>query len=192
MSDTRALILHHLLPLVPFNGWTEYSLREAARHARLDPTAIKHAFPRGINDCVEYFFIEADEALAKECPQEILAQKRMPERIESLILARLAHWLPHRETVRRTVTRQSLPWNAISGLKPLYHSIDRMWRLAGDSSTDFSFYTKRITLAGLYTSTLLYWLNDQSSEQMDTHEFLKHRLKNIADFGHWKKKLFNS
>ena len=37
-----------------------------------------------------------------------------------------------------------------------------MWRIAGDTSTDFNHYTKRMTLGAVYGSTLLVWLDDQS------------------------------
>ena len=56
----------------------------------------------------------------------------------------------------------SLPFNAGLALKLLYKTVDAMWYAAGDTSTDFNFYTKRATLAGVYSSTLLYWLNDRS------------------------------
>jgi len=188
MQDLRSRLLEHALPLVPFTGWTDHTLRDAAERAGLDDFSVKRAFPGGAAAMLDYFFTQADETLARSLPEAELAAKRMPERIEALILARLAYWLPHREAVRRAVAMRTLPWKLAHASTSLYKSVDLMWRIAGDKSTDFSFYTKRMTLAALYSSTLLFWLNDESEAQADTHAFLLNRLQNIADFGKWKKK----
>ena len=100
--------------------------------------------------------------------------------------------MPHREAVRRAVATKILPWNAGPTGSALYRTVDLLWRLAGDHATDFSFYTKRVTLAGIYGSTLLYWLSDESDHQADTKAFLKRRLQNVADFGRWKKECKNT
>ncbi len=156
MSDQRPLILQHLLPLVPFDGWSEQALSQAAERAAIDPAEAKRLFPGGAGDCMDYFFACENEQLAAEYPENILKELRVPERIETLVLARLKHFAPHKEAVRRAIASRTLPWNAPATFQALYHTVDTMWRLAGDNSIDFSFYTKRATLAGLYSSTLLY------------------------------------
>jgi ubiquinone biosynthesis protein COQ9 len=57
-----------------------------------------------------------------------------------------------------------------------------MWYAAGDKSTDFNFYTKRATLAGVYSATLLYWLNDRSAGSEATWAFLDRRIDNVMAF----------
>ena len=64
-----------------------------------------------------------------------------------------------------------------------------MWRIVGDKSTDFSFYTRRISLAAVYTSTLLFWLNDNSNNNIETEFFLDRRLKDISKISSLKKPL---
>ncbi len=187
MDNTRVIILEQILPLVPFDGWSAYALREAAKRAGVDEAALAQAFPRGIADCVEYFFTAADAALETAFAEGALAAKRVPERIEALVLARFDHWRGCREAARRAVAVQSLPWNAARGVAAVYRTVDAMWRLAGDASTDFSYYTKRATLAGVYSATMLCWLNDTSENDDATRQFLKRRLENVAAFGKWKK-----
>ena len=72
-----------------------------------------------------------------------------------------------------------MPLNAALGLKLLYRTVDAMWYAAGDTSTDFNFYTKRATLAGVYSSTLLYWLNDRSPGSEATWSFLDRRIDDV-------------
>ncbi len=76
----------------------------------------------------------------------------------------------------------ALPFHAPLGVKLLYRTIDAMWYAAGDTSTDFNFYTKRVTLAAVYSSTLLYWLNDRSPGSEATWAFLDRRIDNVMAF----------
>jgi ubiquinone biosynthesis protein COQ9 len=57
-----------------------------------------------------------------------------------------------------------------------------MWRAAGDRSSDFSYYTKRATLAGVYGATFAYWLSDSSEGHQATWTFLGHRIDNVMQF----------
>ena len=71
-------------------------------------------------------------------------------------------------------------------MRLLYKTVDAMWYAAGDTSTDFNFYTKRATLAGVYSSTLLYWLNDRSEGNEATWSFLDRRIEDVMRFEKWK------
>jgi ubiquinone biosynthesis protein COQ9 len=81
--------------------------------------------------------------------------------------------------VRRALALLSLPFNAPLALKLLYNTVDALWYAAGDTSTDFNFYTKRATLAGVYSSTLLYWLNDRTPGSEATWAFLDRRIEDV-------------
>ena len=59
--------------------------------------------------------------------------------------------------------------------------------MSGDKATDFSFYTKRVSLAAVYTSTLLFWLNDSSIDEENTEYFLDRRLNDISKISKFKK-----
>ena len=65
----------------------------------------------------------------------------------------------------------------------LYETIDAIWYAAGDNATDFSFYTKRLTLAAIYGATVLYWLDDRSEGFADTRAFIDRRLAGAARIG---------
>jgi ubiquinone biosynthesis protein COQ9 len=64
-----------------------------------------------------------------------------------------------------------------------------MWYAAGDTATDFSFYTKRATLAAIYTAAVLYWLEDRSEGFSDTRAFVDRRLAGVARFGRLRRDL---
>ena len=115
--------------------------------------------------------------------------RRIPEKIKKLILIRLDLCLPYREAIRSSLSLMALPKNSKQSLKILYTTCNYMWRLAGDKSTDFSFYTKRLSLSSIYASTLLFWLNDTSFKQEETEYFLDRRLKDVSMISKLKKPL---
>ena len=100
---------------------------------------------------------------------------------------RLSYCLPYREAIRSSLLITALPKNSKKSLNILYKTCNSIWRLAGDQSTDFSFYTKRLSLGAVYASTLLFWLNDNSLDQEETDNFLKRRLSDISMIGKIKK-----
>ena len=85
----------------------------------------------------------------------------------------------HREALRHVLSFLALPQNAPLGLKCLYRTVDAMWRAAGDTATDYNFYTKRMLLSGVYGSTLLYWLDDESADYEDSWAFLDRRIADV-------------
>ena len=93
---------------------------------------------------------------------------------------------PAREAVRRALSVLAMPQNAPLGARAGWHTADLMWRMAGDTSTDFNHYTKRMTLGAVYGSTLLTWLDDQSEGWSETAAFLDRRIDNVMQFEKWK------
>ena len=95
----------------------------------------------------------------------------------------------YKEAVRSSISLSAIPVNTKISLKILYRTCNSIWRIAGDKSTDFSFYTRRISLAAVYTSTLLFWLNDKSNNNIETEFFLDRRLKDISKISSLKRPL---
>jgi ubiquinone biosynthesis protein COQ9 len=58
-----------------------------------------------------------------------------------------------------------------------------MWRAAGDASTDFNFYTKRMLLAGVLKATILFWLDDATPGCAASWEFLDRRIGEVLKIG---------
>lgn len=172
----RDALLEALLPDVPFDGWTREAMRRAASRIGMDAAELEALFPRGPRDAIVRFSHWADaltlETMAARPPDESGLSARLAEAVRT----RLALLAPHREAVRRALSFLALPPNVPLGLKLLYDTVDALWYAAGDRSTDFSFYTKRGTLAGIYAATTLYWLEDRSPDGAPTEEFLARRF----------------
>ena len=174
-AERRAL-LAALLDQVPFDGWTDTAMAAAAEQAGLDAEFPHRAFPRGGVDAIEYFNRVADEDMAAALAEEEIDAMRVRDRIARAVRLRLEQNAGHRDAVRRGLTVLSFPPNGPVGMRILYRTVDAIWRAAGDTATDFNFYTKRGLLAGVYSATVVYWLNDSSEDFSRTWRFLERRI----------------
>lgn len=178
----RPGILAAVLNHVPFDGWSDLAIKNAAGDLGLPPDFLKMAYGGGIAEMVEVHLGNLDAALEKALSKKKLDKMKIRERIKTAVLTRLELNQPYKEVVRRTVGFLALPPNAPLAAKCLWRTCDLMWRAAGDTSTDFNHYTKRMILGGVYTTTLLTWLNDSSEDYADTKAFLGRRIDNVMEF----------
>lgn len=165
-----------------FDGWTNDAVIAAARQMDVDEDQARLAFPDDPPHMVEAWIEGVDAAMVAAFPPEKLEPMRITERIRAMIWFRLETAGPAKEAVRSGLSILSLPQNAMLGLKTGWNSADLMWRLAGDTSTDYNHYTKRLILSGVYGSTLLAWLDDDSEDWHQTAEFLDRRLADVGKF----------
>jgi ubiquinone biosynthesis protein COQ9 len=166
---------------VPFDGWSNAAFAKGCADAGLDQETGRSFFPGGVPEVLEYFLSYTDEKMLAVLAAENLEIMKIRERIAAAIRVRLELLARHREAVRRTCAYFALPQNAPLGLKCLGRTVDAIWRACGDEATDFSFYTKRATLAGVYMATLLYWLDDDSEGFGDTFAFLERRIGDVME-----------
>ncbi|NQW11980.1 MAG: COQ9 family protein [Alphaproteobacteria bacterium] len=179
MDALRDRILTATLPNVLFDGWSRTALIAGARSAGLTPEDVDLAFPRGVRDAVAHWLGRADREMVAALEAADLGSMKIREKVAYGVRARLEQAAPHKEAVRRGLSYLALPGNAKLAAASLYRTVDHIWHACGDRSTDFNFYTKRGLLAAVYTSTLLYWLDDESDDHADTWAFLDRRIADV-------------
>lgn len=189
IAAVRAKVLATMLPDVPFDGWTLSGLLAAANTAGVDAGMARLAFPDGVTDLLEYFSADADARMEEALHDADMESLKIREKIALAVRTRLEQNEAHREAVRRAVHTLALPIHGTVATRSLYRTVDAMWRAAGDTSTDLNFYSKRAILAALYTSVLMYWLNDESEEHTETWTFLYRRIENVMQFEKFKARL---
>jgi len=180
LRDVKDKLILAVLPEVPFAGWTMAALTHAAQGLGMDPTMAERAFPGGPVEAVLHFVDLADRRLAEDAGKGALDGLRLTARIRWLVRHRLESWAEHREAIRRASVILSLPGNAPRTARATWATADLMWHLAGDHPTDFSYYTKRVTLSAAYSATLLCWMSDDSEGFAETWAFLDRRLADLA------------
>lgn len=182
-DDQRAALIAAMLPNVAFDGWSRPTLRAAARRVGMPADEALALFPNGAAELVACFSRWADVRMLDRFEAMVPEPLRISESIALAIATRLEIIAPWREAVRRALLVLALPRHAPLGLRLLYETVDAIWYAAGERATDFSFYTKRVTLAAIYAATLLSWLEDSSPDFSDTHAFLERRLSEVAAIG---------
>ncbi len=183
LEKTREALLLATLPQVTFDGWTQRAIDAGADEAGLDRAVALNAFPGGPVEMLEYFGQWADAQMLAQLEKQKLSEMRVRDRVATAVQTRLGIIEPHREAVRRGLSLLAVPPYAPVALKMLYRTVDAIWYAAGDNSTDYNFYTKRMLLAGVYSSTLLYWLNDGSEDYAESWAFLDRRISEVLKIG---------
>jgi ubiquinone biosynthesis protein COQ9 len=175
----RDLLIEAMLPDVPFDGWSQHALRLAARRVGMPVGEAMALFPRGAVDMVAAFSRWADRQVLDRLETIPVEPVSLSRRIALALRLRFELLLPWREAVRRGMAVLALPQNAALGLRLLYETVDGTWYAVGDTSTDFSFYTKRASLAAIYAAATLFWLDDRSPGCIETDAFVDRRLADL-------------
>jgi ubiquinone biosynthesis protein COQ9 len=182
LDGVRAALLEAALPHVPFDGWSPRTVALARQEAGIDPALVRLALPRGPIDLVECFWAGIDRRMTDELSRANLDGVSARGRIAMAVRARLALLAPHKEAARRAAAFQALPIHVASAAASLWRSVDAMWRAVGDTSTDFAFYTKRASLAALWSAVLFTWFGDTGPGGVATEAMLDRRLNDIMRF----------
>jgi len=182
LEQLRLTLAPAIAEAAAFDGWSDTAVREAALARGLDPAAAAFAFSGGAMAMIAAWFRSIDAAMAEALPPERLAAMKIRERIRALVTFRLEAVAPWREALRRAQAIMALPGNMPKAAKLAWQSADAMWRLAGDTATDYNHYTKRLTLGSIYAATMAVFVNDQSEDFAETRAFLERRIEGIMKF----------
>jgi len=175
-----------LAPLVAraaiFDGWSDAALINASAAKGVDPAVARLAFPGGPIDMIAAWIAAVDARMEQAFDREVLAQTPIRERIRALVWFRLEAVTGLEEALRRSLAIQAMPQNLARTARLAWRSADAMWRLAGDTATDYNHYTKRAILAGIYAATLAVFVDDESDGKAATRAFLDRRIEGVMKF----------
>lgn len=169
-----------------FDGWTEVAIDAAADSLGIDRAQARLAMPKDPAGMVDVYIQAVDRAMEAEFPPERIAAMKIRARIREMLWTRLRIMTPAKEAVRRGLAILAMPQNLALATRIGWRSADIMWRVAGDTATDYNHYTKRLTLSAVYGSTLLAWMNDDSEGSAGTSAFLDRRIDDVMRFEKWK------
>ncbi|MGJ8618080.1 MAG: COQ9 family protein [Sulfitobacter sp.] len=178
MTNPKDKLLDAALDHVPFDGWSEATFAAAVRESELDTTVARALCPRGAVDLAVAYHKRGDALMLERLKAEDLKDMRFRDRIATAVRLRL-EVVTDKEVVRRGTALFALPHHAPDGAKLIWGTCDAIWDALGDTSDDVNWYTKRATLSGVYSATVLYWLGDTSEGHADTWEFLDRRIDNV-------------
>ncbi|MEX0342287.1 MAG: COQ9 family protein [Erythrobacter sp.] len=183
LDELRIALAPGIAEAAVFDGWSFAALDMAADQLGADRDVARLAFKdEGAMGMICAWIETIDRQMTLDLPAETLAQMKIRERIRSLIQYRLDAVTGLEESLRRALAILAMPQNAARALKTGWSSADAMWRLAGDTATDYNHYTKRAILASIYGATLAVFVEDESEEKADTRAFLDRRIDGVMKF----------
>ena len=177
-ETAKTQLLDAALLHVPFDGWSEATFKAAVSETGLSPTVARAVCPRGALDLAVAFHKRDDAAMVAAVKAADFSQMKFRDKVAAAVRFRLEA-VTDKEAVRRGATLFALPMHAVEGARLVWGTADDIWEVLGDSSDDINWYTKRATLSGVYSATVLYWLGDDSPGHMATWAFLDRRIDEV-------------
>ncbi len=177
----RKTILNRALIDIENSGFNEKMLLNAAKNCKISEGKLGRLFPEGIFELKQYYFSEIDEQMLQKIKTQNYENIRVRDKIFNGVLIRLELFKKNKTSIKYIFVSESS--NPIKSLKHLWRTSDLIWKSAGDSSTDYNHYTKRLLLSWVYITTLIYWFNDKSRNINDTKLFLNRRIDEVLEFG---------
>ncbi|MCX7676039.1 MAG: COQ9 family protein [Alteraurantiacibacter sp.] len=189
LAELRLRLAPAIAAAAVFDGWSAAALAAAAADEGVDPALAHLAFPGGAMDMIAALVERIDADMQAQFADGRLEAMKVRERIRTLVWFRLQALRGKEEAIARALAIQAMPQNAARALRLGWSSADRMWRLAGDTATDYNHYTKRAILAGLYAACLAVFVHDDSEGKTDTAAFLDRRIGDVMRFEKAKARL---
>ncbi|MBC6441772.1 MAG: COQ9 family protein [Rhodobacteraceae bacterium] len=164
---------------VMFDGWGSATFKAAVADSGVNRELARQAAPRGAVDLAVALHRRGDARMCAALAAADMSALRYSEKVAFAVRKRLVLAAPHREAVRRSTALFSLPSHGPEGTALIWGTADAIWRSLGDTSDDVNYYTKRMTLGGVYAATLLFWLGDDSEDFANTRAFLDRRIADV-------------
>ena len=169
-----------------FDGWTRAAVDLAAEQAGIPLEQARLAMPDDAVGLIDLYGQAIDRELERSFPPERIAAMKIRARIRDMLWERIRLQAPAKEAIRRALAILAMPQNLPAAARLSWRTADHIWRLAGDTATDYNHYTKRLTLSAVSGSTLLFWLGDESEGEVDTAAFLDRRIDEVMRFEQFK------
>ena len=169
------------LPHVAFDGWSPATFAAAAQDLDVDLEHAKRLCARGAIDLAIAYHQRGDARMVAALKASDLSGMRFRDRVAHALRLRIRA-VDDKEAVRRATAMFALPHMAADGAKLIWGTADAIWNALDDESRDVNWYTKRLTLSGVYSSVVLFWLGDDSLDLQATDAFIDRRIDNVMQF----------
>ncbi len=187
LNNKRLRILKLAKPIIAEEGLNSNTFETIALKHNLNINETNLLFPDGNKDLLEYSLDQLNIELQEYCKSIDLIRLPLHKRIRKILLSKIEIMNKEKNFYKKIFLKSLLPNKSVSLPKQLYKSIDQIWYLAGDTSVDFNFYTKRLILAGIYSRVVLFFFNNNNQNELEN--LLDLNLKRVAKIPQLKSKI---
>ena len=183
----RQVVLRFAKEFVSEKGLTKNCLENISKNYGLNIDETDLLFPQGNIDLIKFALEQLNNDLEVYCRQIDLIRLPIHKRIRKVLLSKISLMNKDKPFYRSIFLNSLIPKKNFSLSSQLYNSVDQLWFIAGDSSTDFNFYTKRLILSGIYSRVMLFFFNNNNQEELEN--ILDESLKRVSKIPEIKSKL---
>ena len=182
----RLEVLKFAKIFVSEKGLTKNSLENISKRYGIDINETELLFPEGNIDLIKFTLEQLNKELEEYCRKIDLIRLPVHKRIKKVLLSKISLMNKNKLFYRSIFFNLLLQKKNFSLSSQLYNSVDQIWFIAGDSSTDFNFYTKRLILSVIYSRIMLYFFNNNNQEELEN--ILDDSLKRVSKIPEIKSK----
>jgi len=183
----RLEVLKYAKIFISEKGLNKNSLENISKRYGLNINEIELLFPEGNIDLIKFTLEQLNKELEEYCKKIDLIRLPVHKRIKKVLLSKISLMNKNKLFYRSIFLNLLIPKKNFSLSNQLYNSVDQIWFIAGDSSTDFNFYTKRLILSGIYSRVILFFFNNNNQEELEN--ILDESLKRVSRIPEIKSKL---
>jgi len=183
----RLEVLKYAKIFISEKGLNKNSLENISKRYGLNINEIELLFPEGNIDLIKFTLEQLNKELEEYCKKIDLIRLPVHKRIKKVLLSKISLMNKNKLFYRSIFLNLLIPKKNFSLSNQLYNSVDQIWFIAGDSSTDFNFYTKRLILSGIYSRVILFFFNNNNQEELE--KILDESLKRVSKIPEIKSKL---
>ncbi len=179
-------LMKNIWPHIAKQGWNWMAFESFCQNQKMDIGHIKLAFPCGLDEILMALNNELDQQVTKKLGKGLGVTTTLKTAIEHKIDFKLEHKKAFKKIFQYLLT----PPRPLLSMKLGFKTVNRFWYLAGDQSTDYNYYSKRLLLMYVYIPTMTYLLmKDKTKEDVIT--FMNRRFTEVAFIPKIKKKIKN-
>ena len=183
----RLDILKFAKKIVSKQGLKPDILKIISNQYNLDKNQTDLLFPEGNNDLIKFALEQLNIDLENFCKKIDLIRLPVHKRIRKILISKILIMNKEKIFYKKIFLNLLIPKKQLSLPSQLYKSIDQIWFIAGDSSVDFNFYSKRLILAGIYTRVILFFFNND--DQITLEKILDAYLQRVKKIPELKSKI---
>ena len=187
LQKKRLEVLKFAKIFVSKKGFSNNSLESISKKYGLDVNETDLLFPEGNIDFIKFTLEQLNNELEDYCRKIDLIRLPVHKRIKKVLLSKIFLMNKNKLFYRSIFLNLLIPKKNFSLSSQLYNSVDQIWFIAGDSSTDFNFYTKRFILSVIYSRIMLFFFNNNNQQELE--DILDESLQRVSKIPEIKSKL---
>jgi ubiquinone biosynthesis protein COQ9 len=198
-KETKEKILAEFLKVCAFDGWSNDALLKAISNCGIEEKFCNLIFENGCLDVVEFYIETYNQKTALIIEKN--PQQKIRDKIRFALYARFEVEKDNQLALQRLSNFYLNPKNFTKleiGARPLLQAFkdcfkisDFIWKSFNDQSTDFNFYTKRLTLAKIILRSFSVFVKDESENFTQTKNFIDSQIEKVMKFEKFKAQLKN-